>query len=174
MPKFFYIARDKSGHKITGSQEASTQEEAINRLHSQDLIVISVLPEYKEGVIGGKAEPFAKKAKPTIKHFRVTNEDLVVFCRQLATLLGAGVTILNSLDIIARQIASKKLYNIIRRLQKNMESGLSFHEALAKHKKVFSELWINLVESGEASGNLAVILSRLASYLERNMSFKRK
>jgi type IV pilus assembly protein PilC len=98
----------------------------------------------------------------------------VIFCRQLATLLSAGVTILKSLDIISKQIASRKFYNVIKELEKNMEAGTSLYEAMSKHPKVFSELWVNLVESGEASGNLAVVLGRLASYFERDAAFKRK
>jgi type IV pilus assembly protein PilC len=104
----------------------------------------------------------------------VAGDDLVLFCRQLATLLGAGVTILKSLEIISQQVASRRLHNILRDLQRNMEQGLSLHEAMSKHPQVFSELWVNLVESGEAGGSLAVVLSRLASYLERNAAFKRK
>ena len=63
---------------------------------------------------------------------------------------------------------------MLKELQKHMEAGLSFHEAMSKYPNIFSELWINLVESGEASGNLAVILTRLASYLERRAAFKKK
>jgi len=84
------------------------------------------------------------------------------------------VTILMSLEIIAKQVASSKLYDICLTLKKNMEAGLSFHSALAEHPKVFSDLWINLVESGEASGNLAIVLSRLATYLEKDAEFKKK
>ncbi len=173
MPRFFYIVRNKSGKKDTGVEEASTQEEAINRLHAKDLIVINIFPEHKEGITGISPEVISK-AKSKLKHHRITSDDLVLFCRQLATLLGAGVTILKSLDIIAQQVSSRRLYSVIRELQKDMEAGLSFHETMEKHPTVFSELWINLVDSGESSGNLAMVLSRLAGYLERNASFKKK
>ncbi|MFH1457895.1 MAG: type II secretion system F family protein [Candidatus Omnitrophota bacterium] len=171
MPKFFYIARNKLGKKDTGAEEAATQEEAILRLQSRDLVVISILPAFKES---GVNQEVISKAKFKPKHFRISGEDLVLFCRQLATLLGAGVTILKSLDIISQQVSSRRLYEVIKELQKNMEAGLSFHEAISKHRLIFSELWVNLVESGEASGNLAMVLSRLASYLERNAAFKKK
>jgi type IV pilus assembly protein PilC len=78
------------------------------------------------------------------------------------------------MNIIAQQVASRKLYQVIMSLQKNMEAGLSLHEAMANYPTVFSEMWINLVESGEASGNLAMVLSRLATYLERDAAFKKK
>jgi len=171
MPKFFYIARNKFAKKDTGVEEAATQEEALLRLQAKDLVVISILPEFRES---GIHEEVIAKAKFKPKHTRISGDDLVLFCRQLATLLGAGVTILKSLDIISQQVSSRKLYEVIKQLQKDMESGLSFHEAMSRHRAVFSELWINLVESGEASGNLAMVLNRLASYLERIASFKKK
>ena len=170
MPTFHFIARDHKGTKVTGSEEASSQEEVISRLQSRNLLVISVLSTERIGGKGGSQG----RARIRAKHFRITSEDLVLFCRQLATLLGAGVTILKSLDIISQQVSSRKLYNVIKDLQKNMEAGLSLHESMAKHKVVFSELWINLVESGEASGNLALILNRLAGYLERMAAFRSK
>ncbi len=172
MAKFLYIARDNSGNKVTGSEEAVSQDDLIARLQSRNLLVIQVMPEVK----GGHAifTPDIPGGKMKFKHYGVTSDDLVVFCRQLATLLGAAVSILKSLDAIAKQVASRKLYNVVKDLQKNMEAGLSFHEAMAKHPRVFSELWINLVETGEASGNLAVVLNRLATHLERNAAFKKK
>ena len=173
MPKFFYIARNKEGKKDSGVEEAASQEEAISRIQAKDLIVINIFPESKETVTGLRPEAIPKiKFKP--KHYRVTKDDLVLFCRQLATLLGAGVTILKSLEIISRQVSSRRLFNVIKDLQKNMEAGLSFHEAMAKHPSIFSDLWINLIESGEASGNLAMVLGRLTGYLERNAAFRSK
>ncbi|MDP2941217.1 MAG: type II secretion system F family protein [Candidatus Omnitrophota bacterium] len=173
MPRFFYIVRDKQGKKESGSEEAASQDELISRLQSKELLVVNVSPEAQEGAAGYRQGAAGKrKIKP--KHYRVTGDDLVLFCRQIATLLGAGVTILKSLDIISQQVSSRRLYNIIKELRKDMEAGFSFHEAMAKHPAVFSELWINLVESGEASGNLAMVLARLAGYLERSAAFKRK
>jgi type IV pilus assembly protein PilC len=173
VPRFFYVARNKTGEKDSGFEEAASQEEAVNLLQAKDLIVIDIHPESKGDSAGTRQEVMAKtRLKPS--HRRVSSDDLVLFCRQISTLLGAGVTILKSLDIIKKQVSSQKLSEVISDLQKGMEEGLSFHEAMAKHTKIFSELWVNLVESGEASGNLAVVLSRLAGYLERNVAFKSK
>jgi len=174
MPKFFYIARDRSGKKTSGVEEASSSEEVASRLQAKDLIVVSVSGEESMKRPGALKPEAGVKSKFKPKHYRVTGDDLVAFCRQLATLLGASVTILKSLDIISQQVASRRLYNTIMDLKKNMEAGLSLHEAVAKHPGVFSELWVNLMESGEASGNLAMVLNRLASYLERNAAFKKK
>lgn len=174
MPKFLYVARDKTGNKVNGAEEASNQEEIVRRLQSRNLVIVNIVPESMGGVSGFGPGGIAVKTYRRPKHYRVTANDLVLFCRQLTILLGAGITILKSLDIISKQVSSRKLYNIIKDLQKNMEAGLSFHEAMAKHPSIFSELWVNLVESGEASGNLAAVLSRLATYLERDAAFRSK
>jgi len=174
MAKFFYIVRDKAGNKISGVEEGAAQDEVVNRLQAKDFVVISITPgsgqEFPLPAVSG----LTPKVKSSLKHNRINDSDLTLFCRQLATLLGAGVTILKSLNIISQQVSSKRLYLVIKDLEKNMEAGLSFHEAMAKHPAVFVELWVHLVESGEASGNLAVVLSRLAGYLERDAAFKKK
>lgn len=173
MAKLIYVARDKNGKRVTGTQESTGEDELISRLHAMDLTVINIVPATKESAEQLGAGTSVKAAKAN-RHYGVSSDDLVLFSRQLTTLLGAGVTILKSLDTISKQVSSQKLLNIIEQLKKDMEAGLSFHEALAKHPKVFSDLWVNLVESGEASGNLAIVLDRLAQYLERNAEFKQK
>jgi len=173
MPRFYYIARDRLGVKETGSEEGLNQEDVVNKIQARGLIVVNVIPEGIQAS-GSPDSNISVKVKFKPKHLRVTSDDLMLFCRQLSTLIGAGVTILKSLDIISKQVASKKLYLTIIELNKSMEAGLSLHEAMAAHPKIFTDLWVNLVESGEASGNLAVVLSRLATYLEKNAEFKRK
>jgi len=167
MPYFFYIVRDKTGKKITGREEAISSEELAERLQAKDLIVVSIQPE-KE------TSPVTIKSKISHQHNRITPHDLVLLCQQLSTLLGAGVPILQSLRIIAKQVSSRRLNKILSDVISDMEKGLSLHESLAKYPKVFSELWVNLVESGEASGQLAEVLKRLSDYLERNAQFQRK
>ncbi len=172
MPRFTYIVRNNIGNKDTGTEEAPNQDELIARLQAKGLIVVNVFLEDQASL--EKDDIPLKKNKIRTKHYRVNARDLVLFSRQLATLLGAGVTILRSLNIISQQIASAQLYKIIKKVEKNMEAGLSFHEAIAKHPDVFSDLWVNLIESGEASGSLAMVLARLAGYLEKNAAFRTK
>jgi type IV pilus assembly protein PilC len=174
MPRLMYVARDKGGKRITGTQDASSEEELITRLHAMELTVVNVMPATKEGMDQMLAVGAIGKRAGGHHHQGITSADLVLFCRQLTTLLSAGVTILKSMDTILKQVSSQKLYSVIEQLRKDMEQGLSFHEALARHPKIFSDLWVNLVESGEASGNLAIVLDRLALYLERNAEFNRK
>ncbi|MFA5090979.1 MAG: type II secretion system F family protein [Candidatus Omnitrophota bacterium] len=174
MARFYYSARDSAGQKLSGYEEAHSQDELITRLQAKGLIVISVVNESEGGKVKVAGLTAKNKGRHKFRHYGINSDDLVVFSRQLATLLGAGVTILKSLDIISQQVGSHKFYNVIIKLERDMEAGLTFHEALGQHPAIFSELWVNLVESGEASGNLAGILNRLAGYLERRASFKKK
>ena len=138
MPKYFYVARNKAGVKVNGAEEGVSQDEVISRLQSKDLLVVSITSEGSKDVPVPSGSQAAYKGKFVPKHNRITAQDLTLFCRQLATLLGAGVTILKSLDIISNQVSSKRLHRVIKDLEKNMEAGLSFHEAMAKHSDIFS------------------------------------
>ena len=172
MPRFSYIAKDNSGKKISGFDDAVNREDLIGRLQAKNLVVINVKVDSRSPEI--KSKPRSSRFGTKRGHSRVTTNDLTLFCRQLATLLGSGVSIVEALTIISKQVSSRQFRNVIRELKVRMEAGLSLHEAMAKSHKVFSGMWVNLVESGEASGNLAIILSRLASYLERNAQFRGK
>ena len=172
MLKFAYTARDRSGKRISGTEEAPDQEELIGRLQGRDLIIINISAEGERRDKSGNIKQERRSRRNW--HARVTTDDLALFCRQLATLLGAGVTVLKCLNTISEQISSRTLNRVIKDVQKNMEQGLSLHEAMAKHPKIFSDLWVNLVESGEAGGSLPVVLGRLANYLERNAAFRKK
>lgn len=173
MPRFFYTVRDSKGKRAIGTEEGSNKEEVTSRLQSRGFIVIS-LAESVEGIKLEGAYKAVKKTGFAKMHYRITFNDMVLLSRQLATLLSAGVTILKSLDILSKQVSSSRLLAVLNKVMRDMEAGLSLHEAMAKHPKVFSDLWINLIESGEASGNLPLVLSRLAAYLEKRAEFRRK
>ncbi|MDP3732306.1 MAG: hypothetical protein Q8R31_04685, partial [Candidatus Omnitrophota bacterium] len=120
MAKFTYLARDSKGTKVTGSEEASSQDELVSRLQVRNLVVVNILPEVKvEGIAITRQ---AQDKQRRYRHYGVTRDDLVIFSRQLATLLGAGVTILKSLDIISKQVYSRKFYNVLQELKKHMEA----------------------------------------------------
>lgn len=100
-------------------------------------------------------------------------KDLAIFSRQLATMLGAGLTLLQSLAILERQTEKKKFREILKQVRTDIEGGMAFSEALAKHK-LFSRLYVNQVRAGETSGGLDVILDRLASFLEKELGLRGK
>ncbi len=173
MPQFNFVARNMGGEKIAGTDSASDRDELVARLQARGLIVSSIDELSPGGVAKASAKARRLRGK-RFTHYGININDSCLFCRQLATLLGAGVTILEALAIISRQLSSKRFYETVVQLRQNMESGLSLHEAMARSPKVFSGLWTNLVESGEASGNLAIVLSRLAGYLEREAKFRQQ
>jgi type IV pilus assembly protein PilC len=170
MGRFSYVARDNEGTRLTGIEEATDADGLIARLQGQGLLVVEVKP-YEKAV--SEARESLKKAVITT-HGRVKTMDLVVFARQLATMLDAGVTLFRSLEIICQQVESKALFRALEQMTKDLTKGLSFSKALAKHPKVFGQFWVSLVEVGEASGNLPVILEKLADYLEAKASFQSK
>ena len=104
----------------------------------------------------------------------VPTKDIVVFTRQLSTMIDAGLPLVRSLDVLAEQQKNKTFHTTISQVKESVESGTSFADALAKHPKVFSNLFVSLVRAGEAGGVLDVVLKRLADYLEKMESIKRK
>lgn len=165
MPRFKYSARDKDAKLIYGIIEHIDQDEAIAALQSRGLIVVSINAEKK----AGKSGKTAKKLKRGIKA-----DDVTFFCRQMSTLLNAGVTLLRGLAIISRETTSGPLYKAVEEVRTDVEEGRSLHDAMAKHPKIFQSLWVSLIEAGEASGQLAPAFDHIAIYLERTSGVMRK
>jgi type IV pilus assembly protein PilC len=160
MSIYQYTAKDINGRSVLGVIEAPNENEATNLLHNKSLIVLSV----KEI----KSRPF--KARKT----KIKLEDLVVFSRQLATMIDAGIPLVQTLGILSEQIDNKSLKSVVITARQDIEAGMSFCDALSKHPSVFSELFINMSRAGEASGMLDDVLDRLASYLEKTAALQRK
>ncbi len=166
MPSFNYKVRDSQGREVQDSREAQSEEELISRLQSEGLVVISVTAS---GPVARKKALIA-----TGFHVRVTLDDLIVFSRQLATMLGAGVTLLKSLDVLSRQLESDTLLKAVKQMKHDIAGGSTFRDAMAKHPKIFSDFWVHVVETGEASGALPVALTQLADYLESAAAMRSK
>jgi len=166
MPKFLYTTRDREGKVIHGTMDASGQDELISALQRRGLLVTAVVPEEKPGGIVPKARMRF--------HTRVKLDDLAMLARQLATLLGSGVTMLRAIETATRQIESKRLYLAMEDIRRNVEAGSSLWSALAKYPKIFSGYWVGLVETGESSGQLPTVLNELADYLETAGILQRK
>lgn len=166
MPYFRYIARDKDGKKKASIEEARDKETLIERLQAQGLYVIKVVPE-----LGAKPQKIS--GKPVFKRGRIKLEDLVLFARQLATMLNAGVPLLKSLEVISSQVESQRFALVLERVKRDLEKGSSLSQSLSHHPKVFNQFWVSLAEVGESSGTLPVVLERLAFYLEQKAEFER-
>ncbi|MCX5702430.1 MAG: type II secretion system F family protein [Candidatus Omnitrophica bacterium] len=155
-----YTAKDKNGQTVNGILEASSESEVTSILHEKELVVVSIEPGKKK---------ILKSWEGGIKLY-----DLVIFSRQLATMIESGITLVQSLSTLTEQIENKKLKDVVLMLRQDIQEGTSFCNALAKHPKVFSELFINMARAGEASGTLDEVLDRVATYLEKAESLNRK
>jgi len=164
MLSFKYTARDKQGKSISGVVEAQDRSAAVDMLRKQDLIIISV----------EESAPASKFSLPFLMKQKIKIDDLVIFSRQLATMVDAGIPLVGALDILGEQMDNKAFGAIIKTVRNDVETGSSLSDALGRHKKVFSALFINMVKAGESSGMLDEILDRLAEYLEKTSALQRK
>src|SRR5689334_2039061 len=161
MPSFSYVARETgSGREIRNTLDASTEAAAIATLLNRNLLVVSI------------SEKMARKGKTA--GGKVALADLVVFTRQLATMVDAGLAMVQSLQALAEQTTNKVMKDVIKDVCARVEGGDSFSEALIKHPKVFNRLYVCMVAAGEKGGLLAEILARLATYLENTARLRRK
>ncbi len=161
MASFVYVARETgSGREIRSSVEAATEQAAIAALLNRNMLVVSI------------QEKVGKKGKTS--GGRVGLGDLVIFTRQLATMVDAGLAMVQSLQGLAEQTTHKVMRDVIKDVCTRVEGGDSFSEALQKHPKVFSRLYVCMVAAGEKGGLLAEILARLAVYLETAAKLRRK
>jgi len=161
MPSFAYTARETAtGREIRNSVEAASEQAAIAALLNRNLLVVSI------------QEKVSRKGRT--QGGKVSLGDLVMFTRQLATMVDAGIAIVQSLQALADQTANKVMRDTIHDVCARVEGGESFSEALQKHPKAFNRLYISMVAAGEKGGLLAEILARLATYLENSDRLRKK
>lgn len=168
MPKFIYVAKDSQGNTRKDVIDAISQESVVETLQQKQLFVISV----KE--LSPSAAKEGVKKRRRFSHKKVKLNDLLVFSRQLATMLEAGITLIRSLDVILSQIESEQFFQVLTEIRKEVEQGSSLSLVLTKYPKIFSQFWTSLVEVGEASGTMPTVLNKLASYLEQQAAFRSK
>src|SRR6478672_11999827 len=161
MASFMYVAREtSSGREIRSSVEAGTEQAAIAALLNRNMLVVSI------------QEKVGKKGKTA--GGKVALVDLVIFTRQLATMIDAGLAMVQSLQALIEQTTNKVMRDTIKDVCSRVEGGDSFSEALQKHPKVFNRLYVCMVGAGERGGLLAEILARLATYLENSARLRKK
>ena len=165
---FKYTARDESGKTVNNTIEAKDQKEVMEKLRQMRLIVTKVT----EGRSGATAS--AKKG-PIMFGGGVKKDEVIIFSRQLATMIDAGLTIINSLEILSRQIKNPVFKEIVLKIKEDVEtSGQPLSTALTKYPKVFSALFTNMVRAGEISGTLEDALNQLAAYMEASGNITKK
>ena len=178
MANFNYSALDAKGEQTTGVVSATTEAEAIQKLRTQGLYPTQITEEGK-GKAAKKAAPLKSKAKakPVSKGQlggRVKPKSLMIFTRQLATLIDSGLPLLRSLTVLGKQEPSPVLRATISSLADSVQGGSTFSESLSTHPKIFNKLYVNMVKAGELGGVLEVVLNRLAEYQEKAQKLKNK
>ena len=177
MAKFDYIALDANGNETNGSVDASSESEALNSLRSQGFYPTQISESGK----GGGKKPAGKsktsrKAKPKSKGAggKVNSKTLMIFTRQLATLIDSGLPLLRGLNVLGKQEPNPALRSTINNLADSVQSGATFSESLGGHPKIFNKLYVNMVKAGELGGVLELVLARLADYQEKAQKLKNK
>jgi len=177
MPNFKYEALDTSGKEVKDSVEATNEEEASAKIKSMGYFVTKLTAVAGGGAAtkdGKKKKKKGGKSRKTFVMGGVKGKMLVTFTRQFSTLQDAGLPVLRSLRILEKQMKPSALKNALIDVVEDVESGSALSEAMGKHPKAFSKLYINMVKAGEAGGALEVILQRLADFLEKAASLKAK
>ncbi len=162
MQSFAYVVKDKTGRTHTGSLETASRQALIEQLWKQDFVVISIEECRSVGTVR------------RMSRLAIKADQLVVFSRQLATLVASGIPVLGGIDVLREQIEDRTFKRILSRIHDDIEGGASLSESLMKYPRVFSDLFVSMVKAGESSGQLDEMLDRLAAYLEKTEALVRK
>jgi type IV pilus assembly protein PilC len=181
MPKFHYIALDQNGQETASVMEAASENEAVNQLRGQGLYLTAIVQEGKGDVsaIKKRARSSGTKAKGATSTKAGTNTTvkskiLMIFTRQLATLIDSGLPLLRGLTVLGRQEPVPAMKRTINTLADSVQTGSTFSESLQAFPKIFNKLYVNMVKAGELGGVLEVVLNRLAEYQEKAQKLKNK
>lgn len=163
MGKYKYQAKNMQGETIVNTIDADNERDVVNLLQKQNLVILNL-------------EEIQVKLKKKVAFFsrKVKSDEIVIFARQLATMVGAGLPVLQGLQTLKEQVGNPTLSKVIGDVAFGIEGGASFSEAISIHPKVFSVLFVNMARAGEASGQLSEILGRVASYLEESSALRHK
>src|SRR6476646_2378047 len=161
MPMFEYTARSQTGQIQKGQMDVASKDDVTAYLRKNRLIMVNV-----------REQP--KQIKLSMGGSRIKTRDIVIFTRQFATMINAGLPLVQSLNILAAQTENKALREVTKAVVYDVESGNTLADAFSKHPKAYTALYVNMVAAGEAGGILDTILLRLATFLEKNDALVRK
>lgn len=161
---FNYRARDNTGKLVRGALEGISQEDVAEKLQRMGYAPVTITKVFA----GLKLEQLEWNFR------RIKAQDIVMFNVQLANMLNAGLSIISSLETLQKQCENKRLSEVIGRVSRSVEAGESFSQALAKHPRIFPNLFVSMVKAGEAGGDLGKVLNRYAEFAEAQAELKRK
>src|SRR5688572_3104268 len=156
--QFNWVGTDKKGNKLKGRSLAASEQALRADLRRQGVVPVKVSKQSKMFQGGGKVKP----------------EDIAIFSRQLATMLAAGIPLVQAFEIVGNGHDKPSMQKLILDIKADIEGGTSLHEALAKHPLYFDDLYVNLVEAGEQAGALESLLDKIATYKEKTEALKKK
>jgi len=165
MPVYIYRVKTPEGKEKQGEISAKDERDARTQLIRQKFIVVSLKLKSEENIVSRLGAVFKPK---------VNQQALTIFSRQFATMINAGLSLVRALDILAEQTEDKLLKAAIADVKKEVEGGKSLSAAMAKHKHIFSDLYISMVKAGEIGGMLDEVLDRLANFMEKDFQLKKK
>lgn len=163
MPKYAYTARDQKGAVQTGWVDAKNPDDVVGILQGRGLLVTAVA---EPGHVADTRSRGIKSMRGRRMHGAVNTEDQVLLCQQLAALIDAGIPLVRSLKVVTAQVESRELLLALEETTRDVEGGKTLQSALAKHPRIFTNMWLNLIETGEASGHLGQSLRQLAHHFE--------
>ena len=164
MALFTYRALDRDGHEREGTVEALSMDVAVATLQRRNLIVSSIAPAVEKSVLSADLGIFK----------RVSNKDVVILSRQIATLFEAQVSALRIFRLLAAEVENRYLSEILTQVADDLQGGSPISKAMARHPKVFSNFYVNMVHAGEESGKLSETFGYLADYLDRTYEVQSK
>ena len=164
MATFKYVAKDQDARNVSGKMAADDQSVVIEELRKRKLTIISM----EEGKRAAANKKTVQRAR------RVKSEDLVIFTRQLATMIDAGIPIIQAIDALQEQTVNPSFKAVVAQIRDDIQLGTSLSAAFAKHTQVFDVLYINMIRVGETGGVLTAILERISTYLEKTAALLRK
>ena len=162
METYVWTGRTRDGKRQKGEMTAKSKDEAISTLRKQNILVTSVSTRTSKLNLNLSFKT------------SVSDKDIVVFTRQFATMIDAGLPLIQCLDILAKQTENKTFASAINDIRQDVEAGSTYADALRKHPKIFNDLYVNMVAAGELGGILDTILNRLSKYIEKSIKLKRQ
>ncbi len=182
MGAYRYKAKNGQGETVSGSIAAQSETEAVSDLRKQGLIVLSLDARKGGGDGGGRASSGGggggfftlslSKKNVRLSSVRVKTQELVVFTRQLSTMISAGIPLVEALEILAEQTSNLGFRMVLNEVCSDVRSGKDLSQAFGRHSRVFQKIYVNMIKAGEASGQLDIVLSRLAEYQEAAEALK--
>ena len=163
---FDYKVRDRSGNLIEGTLDGDNLGLVVGRLRSMGYLPVSVTPATASALRFDVVIPGVTD--------RIKSKDVAVFTRQFATMVDSGLSISRALSVLSAQVVNKRFAQVIRDVRDGVESGRSLSDALSQHPKVFDELYVSMVRAGELGGSIDVVLSSIATQLEKQVAIARK